>query len=81
LDAAYLGITPSRLNRMEPREVYALMEGDRLRWSNLAELFAWGIWQIVLSIPFSNRGDQGGRHFTTWLKRNTPPFFIPPNQR
>lgn len=65
---------------MEPREVMALVHGDALRFSRLAELFAWGVWLVVMSMPFLKTPDSW-RRFHFFLRANTPPGFIPPNKR
>jgi hypothetical protein len=57
------------------------MEGDARRWSRTAQLVAWAVWQIVVSIPMSERGSNGGNIFLNWLKRNQPPGFLPPKMK
>lgn len=58
-----------------------MKEGEAKRWSRTAELVAWAVWQIVVSIPFAGREKQGGNVFQNFLRQNTPPGFIPPNKR
>lgn len=65
---------------MEPREVYALLEGDAQRFSRLATLFAWGVWMVVMCMPFLKPPD-AWRNFRLFLRANTPPGFIPPRKR
>lgn len=77
-DAAFLGIPPWRLSRIQPRDIFILKEGEAKRWSRTAELVAWAVWQIVVSIPMAGRGDHGQNIFSNFLKRNRPPGFIPP---
>jgi hypothetical protein len=57
-----------------------MRRGDSLRWSRTTELVAWAVWQIVMSMPFLEHQSHH-RQFYGWLKDNTPPGFIPPNQR
>lgn len=64
---------------MEPREVYALAEGEARRFSRLAELFAWGVWLVLMHMPFREPPTQY-RHFRNWLKEHMPPGFIPPRK-
>ena len=61
---------------MEPRQVWALLEGDARRWSRVAELVGWAVWLIVCNMPFA-AGDNP-RAFIGWLKRYHPPGFIVP---
>jgi hypothetical protein len=77
--AAFVGIRPWELRRMEPREVYALVDGDARRFSRLAELFAWGVWVLAMSMPFT-QPQSSFRYFRNWLKAHTPPGFIKPEK-
>jgi hypothetical protein len=65
---------------MEPRQIWALLDGDARRWSRVTELVAWAVWLIVVAIPMSGHGNNGGNQFLIWLRRNTPPGFIIPRK-
>lgn len=61
---------------MEPREVYAFVEGEARRFSRLAELVAWGVWLVVMNMPFA-QPDERHQLFSNWLGDHHPPGFIP----
>jgi hypothetical protein len=64
---------------MEPREVLAFVDGEARRFSRLAELVAWGVWLVVVNMPFTKTAD-GHSFFRDWFRDHTPPGFIPPKE-
>ena len=67
----------SDLDRLEPREVWTLRDGDALRWSRTAELVGWAVWMICSCIPFAEVPGV----WQAFMQRYRPPGFIPPNKR
>jgi len=64
---------------MEPREIWALLEGDRRRWSRVSELVAWVVWKLIMHLPMS-KPPAGYAYFNNFMRANRPPGFLPPKK-
>lgn len=70
---------PWARDRMQPRDVFDLVEGDQQQWNRMCELVAWSVWQIVMSIPSLSRSSHKDewRRFSRFLELQAPPGYRP----
>ena len=74
---------PWTRDRMQPADVFDLVEGDQEQWQRQVLLTAWSTWFITMSMPMAGNGGWRSqcRTFYDFLDKFVPPGYVRPKER